>query len=52
MWKLRQAGLFCAVRFRSFAERDDAELAAWNVPGVIKVESHLEIEEPEYVFEE
>lgn len=39
-------------KVRSFAERDDAEIAAWNAPGVTSVESKLEIEVPEYSFEE
>ena len=37
---------------RSFAERDDAEIAAWNAPGVTSVESKLAIEVPDYSFEE
>ena len=37
---------------RSFAEKEDAEVAAWNAPGITSIESKLEIEVPVYAFEE
>jgi osmotically-inducible protein OsmY len=36
---------------RSLAEKNDAETAAWNAPGVSYVDSRIEIEMPEYIFE-
>ena len=37
---------------RSFTEKEDAENVAWNAPGVISVTSKIEIEVPEYAFED
>ena len=39
-------------RVRSFTEKEDAENAAWFAPGVTSVNSKLEIEVPEYAFED
>lgn len=44
--------VFLHGQVRSFAEKEDAELAAWNAPGINSVESNLEIEVPEYEYEE
>jgi osmotically-inducible protein OsmY len=35
---------------RSWAEREDAESAAWAAPGVADVESHINVEEEELAF--
>lgn len=35
---------------KSFAEKEQAEHAAWSAPGVMRVESHLKVVEPEFAF--
>jgi osmotically-inducible protein OsmY len=35
-------------KVRSYSEKEDAENAAWNAPGVTSVKNELEIEVPEY----
>jgi osmotically-inducible protein OsmY len=37
---------------RSFIEKEDAENAAWKAPGVTYVDNKLEVEVPEYSFED
>jgi osmotically-inducible protein OsmY len=39
-------------KVRSIAEKEDAEIAAWNAPGVTSVDSRIEIEIPEYAYED
>lgn len=39
-----------AGKVRSFADREDAENAAWSAPGVTSVENRLELQEEEYAF--
>ncbi|SDM12791.1 Osmotically-inducible protein OsmY, contains BON domain [Daejeonella rubra] len=39
-------------KVRSFAEKDDAERAAWSAPGILSVESKLSVEVPEMAFNE
>jgi osmotically-inducible protein OsmY len=39
-------------KVRSIAEKEDAEIAAWNAPGVTNVDSKIEIEVPEYAYED
>lgn len=38
-------------KVRTIAEKEDAESAAWNAPGVTSVESKLEVEVPEFAYE-
>jgi osmotically-inducible protein OsmY len=38
-------------KVRSFAEKEDAENAAWFAPGITSVDSKIEIEVPEYSYE-
>ena len=38
-------------KVRSFAEKEDAENAAWFAPGVTSVDSRIEIEAPEYALD-
>jgi osmotically-inducible protein OsmY len=45
------ANITLSGKVRSFAEKEDAEQAAWNAPGVMSVVSKLEIEEPEFPYE-
>jgi osmotically-inducible protein OsmY len=39
-------------KVRSFSEKEDAENAAWNAPGVLSVKNELQIEIPEYALED
>ncbi|MBL7696904.1 MAG: BON domain-containing protein [Chitinophagaceae bacterium] len=37
---------------RSFAEKEDAESAAWSSPGVFEIDNRISVEAPEYSYEE
>lgn len=37
-------------KVRSYAEKEDAEKAAWNAPGVTSVDNRIKIEVPEHAF--
>ena len=39
-------------RVRSFAEKEDAERTVWAAPGVLSLESNLEVDAPAYAYEE
>ena len=39
-------------KIRSIAEKEDAEKAVWNAPGITSVDNKLEIEVPAYDFED
>lgn len=39
-------------KVRSVSEKEDAESAAWNAPGVTTVENRLLVDEPEYILED
>jgi osmotically-inducible protein OsmY len=37
---------------RSFAEKEEAESAAWTSPGILYIDNRITVETPEYSYEE
>jgi len=48
--EVHQSRVILRGNVRSWAEREDAESAAWAAPGVADVESHIEVVEKELAF--
>ncbi len=50
--EVKGSNVFLGGSVRSFAEKQDAENAAWAAPGITNVESNLKVVLPEYAFED
>jgi hypothetical protein len=37
---------------KSHAQRDDAEIAAYSSPGILQIDNRINIDTPEYSYEE